>query len=125
MSNRCVRKQDQWSLYLAGPMHGRPRFNFPAFMDAANRLRVAGYLVHNPAEADIIRDGFNPDRDTPRPLSYYMPKNERAINDCDGVALLPGWETSDGTGLEICIAFRAGLPVLTVGDWLSKIGGEK
>ena len=108
-------------LYIAGKMKGMPRFNFPAFMDAANRLRVAGYQVHNPAEADILRDGFNPDRDVPRPLSYYTPQNERAIRNCDGIALLPGWETSDGTGLEIRIAFQAGMPVLTVGNWLSKI----
>ncbi len=39
-------------VYLAGPMRGLPLFNFPAFADAAAKLRAQGYDVFSPAERD-------------------------------------------------------------------------
>lgn len=39
-------------VYLAGPMSGIPRFNFPAFFAAAAVLRSQGFDVVSPAETD-------------------------------------------------------------------------
>jgi hypothetical protein len=46
-------------IYVAGPMRGIPEFNFPAFHDAAARLRNEGHVVFNPAERDIARHGVD------------------------------------------------------------------
>ena len=35
--------------YLAGPMSGRPHWNYPEFMKAAAHLRENGHYVFNPA----------------------------------------------------------------------------
>jgi hypothetical protein len=39
-------------VYISGPMGGKPKLNFPAFNDAAKRLRTSGFYVVNPAELD-------------------------------------------------------------------------
>ena len=49
-------------------MRGKESFNFPAFNWTAKWLRKKGYFVWNPAERDIKEDGFDPKKDTPRPI---------------------------------------------------------
>ena len=38
-------------LYVAGPMTGLPDHNYPAFAEAAARLRAVGYEVESPANS--------------------------------------------------------------------------
>lgn len=109
------------TFYIAGPMRGYPRFNFPAFDEARDlgiRLR---YNMISPADMDR-NSGFhetNPpsaaegaamtrtfvERDTKALLSL------RAENG-DGIALLPGWEKSTGALAEFFIARWLGLKVV-------------
>lgn len=44
-------------IYISGPMTGLPDFNFPAFHDAAARLRERGHEVANPAEINSEAGG--------------------------------------------------------------------
>jgi Domain of unknown function (DUF4406) len=89
-------------VYLSGPMTGLPDLNFPAFHDAAKALRECGYEVVNPAE-------LNPDQS----MSWTdcMRQDIKALCDCDGIALMDGWENSAGAHLELHIAHRLGLQV--------------
>ena len=90
-------------IYLSGPMTGLPALNFPAFNAEAERLRALGYLVINPAE-------LNPDPNA----DYHacLRRDIAALMDCDRLALLPGWEKSNGAHDEIYIAHRVGIRIV-------------
>ncbi len=103
-------------LYVSGPMTGRPDLNRPAFHAAATQLRGAGYAVVNPAE-------LNPEPD--KPWEACMRVDIKALMDCDGVALLPGWPESRGATLEVHIALRIGMALGSVGHWIQLANTER
>jgi Domain of unknown function (DUF4406) len=90
-------------IYIAGPMSGLPDFNYPAFHAAAQRLRDLGFNVENPAD--------NPEPHCGSWLGY-MRMAIRQLAQCDGVALLPGWESSRGARIEQQLATQLGLIVV-------------
>jgi hypothetical protein len=88
-------------------MSGLPLLNFPAFADAAGRLRAAGWEVVNPAE-------INPD-----PTAAWadcMRADIAQLVTCDSICMLPGWETSRGATLEHQIASALGMAVIHQDD---------
>ncbi|UCG32149.1 MAG: DUF4406 domain-containing protein [Phycisphaerales bacterium] len=90
-------------LYLAGPMSGYPKHNFPLFNRVATRLRDMGYHVFNPAE--------NKDGGKLRPRSFYMWLDIPALLESEAVVVLPGWEHSRGASLEVWLAVDLDIPV--------------
>jgi len=110
-------------LYLAGPMTGRHRWNFDAFLDAARALRARGYSVLSPAEMDLA-EGFDPDapvEEWTETATHAAMRRDLAavVSRVNGVAVLPGWDDSRGASLEVAVARAIGLPVLTVEDLLA------
>lgn len=97
-------------VYLSGPMTGLPAFNFPAFRAAAARLRAAGYDAVNPAEINT-----NPAAD----WHQCLRKDMAALATCDTLALLPGWQDSDGAHLELHVAHRLGLRIVMLEELLA------
>lgn len=97
-------------IYISGPMTGKPDLNFPAFNEAAAKLRSMGFSVANPAE-------INPDAS----LSWLqcMRADIKALCDCDTLVLLPGWEDSNGAHIELQVAHRLGIKIKTLADVLS------
>jgi hypothetical protein len=93
--------------YLSGPMSGIPESNFPAFQEAAHRLREMGYEVISPAEINS-EQGL--------PWETYLKADIKGLCDCDAVALLPGWENSKGAHLEMHIAHRCGMKIMRIED---------
>lgn len=101
-------------LYLAGPMANRPHLNKLAFGAAAACLRVQGHVVFNPSEAD---SGWGDYGTTPQfARREYMRRDLPILLECDGVALLPGWEESAGARLEATVATECGLPLFDATD---------
>lgn len=100
-------------LYVSGAMTGMPEFNFPAFNRAAEQLRLLGYEVENPADKGII-DGWT--------WSDYLRYDLKALMDCQGVAMLPGWPGSKGARLEFHVATELGMPCLSVETWVRRSG---
>lgn len=118
---------DRTYYYLAGlgPMTGYPQFNFPAFDEAAARLRGRGFNIVSPTELD--------DKST-RYKSLASPNGIAAIGDsrwrellrrdvnivmdeeCKGVICLPGWENSIGALLETYVAEAFGKTIYRYGD---------
>ena len=89
-------------IYISGPMSGIPEHNFPAFNAEAARLRSLGYDVVNPAEV-------NPDTS----LTWHecLREDIKHLCDCDTLALIHGWENSQGAHLELNVAHRLGLKI--------------
>lgn len=97
-------------IYLAGPMRGLPMFNFPAFMEAAIKLRDRGHFVYNPAERDVAV-GFDPSKPLDHPdntkvfnLAEAFEWDFVAINKSEAIVLLPGWANSKGVQAELVLA---------------------
>ena len=99
-------------LYVAGPMTGLPDFNYPAFNTAADALRAKGHDTLNPA--DIEQYNLT---GKPQEWRWYMRHAIAMIARADGVALLPGWENSDGARLEHTIATALKLDIHPVWWW--------
>lgn len=99
------------AVYVAGPMTGYEDFNYPAFEDATQRLREAGYDVLSPHE--VHGD------DLERPWAAYL-RDDLALmlQQASVVALLPGWQASRGAALEAAVARTVGIPVLPFEDLL-------
>lgn len=116
-------------IYLAGPMTRYPKFNYPAFYKAADRLRADGHVVFNPAEHDvelygpgfydlamasetgvltaeeIKRTGFS---------KRQVLKDDTAwiCEHAEAIAFLPGWRKGRGARAEMALARALGLWVL-------------
>lgn len=97
-------------IYIAGPMSGRPEFNYPAFFRAAEALTAAGHEPINPARTE--------GRENCKTWLDYMRAALRDIADADSIATLDGWEHSRGAYLEVEIATQLDLPVRPVEAWL-------
>jgi hypothetical protein len=61
--------------------------------------------VVNPAELDEADS-------SPKEWGDYLRRDVKAMMDCDGIALLPGWEGSRGARLEAHIAHALGFEVI-------------
>jgi hypothetical protein len=99
-------------IYIAGPMAGKPLYNFPAFDAAAAQLARDGWTPINPAQID--RDaGFDPERDpvTPEFLKEAMKRDLLALLEVDALALLDGWRRSRGAKAEVALARWRSIPV--------------
>lgn len=92
-------------VYVAGPMSGFPDLNFPAFHEAARRLRRLGLEVINPAELNGDMQGD---------WAACLKADVRELVTCDTVALLPRWERSRGAQVEHRLARDLGLRVIEV-----------
>ncbi len=103
-------------LYIAGPMTGYPEHNYPAFHDAADRLRASGHHVLNPA-APLVSEVL------PEPESvsweWWMRRALRMLLDAEGVALLPGWQVSRGARIEHRTAVELGMQRRRVTEWVA------
>ena len=79
-------------------MTGIALHNFPAFEEAARRLREQGHTVISPHECEEVN------HDAPKPWAYYMRRDIVAMMGCDTIVMLPGWEQSRGANLERHVA---------------------
>ena len=100
------------TIYIAGPMTGLPDWNYPAFFEAEAELREQGFQVLNPASSG------DPASFPERSWSDWIRLALGLLIQCDGVALLDGWEASRGASLEFHVATALGMPCRTLDAWL-------
>jgi nucleoside 2-deoxyribosyltransferase len=95
-------------VYISGPITGKPAGNRPAFDAAAAALRERGFDVVNPHE--VFTEPLPADPAQHRAhWQRAMRADLRALTDCDAIALLPGWQASEGALWEVDTARRLGL----------------
>ncbi|MEY8460996.1 DUF4406 domain-containing protein [Eggerthellaceae bacterium 24-137] len=101
-------------LYISGPVTGKPKNNRAAFIRAANVLADREVLAHIPHMF------------VPESAEWHdaMRISINELTDCrfryDGLALLPGWEQSEGAKMEKAVAEACGIPCKTVDEWLEE-----
>lgn len=109
------------TVYISGPMTGKPFYNFPAFFQAEKRFRDWGWDVVNPARVDL-EGGTISDPPTFIGLHLTVRRDLLLILDNlspvrqDAIAMLPGWLDSYGALAESFVADWLGLTVLDATD---------
>jgi len=121
MSTKTQKKPEPAPIYyLAGPMSGIPKFNYPLFFDTAAKLRKEGHLVVNPAEQDtpeVMREVLASETGDITKLNgpswgQFLAHDVKLVADSvDAIIVLPGWQNSKGACTEVFIATLLGKPV--------------
>lgn len=110
-------------LYISGPVTGIEHDNVTAFRRAQRLLTEAWY------EAFIPHEIVEPDDNHKEAMLVCVheltaPTIKRGVvygsPRYDGLALLPGWEQSEGARLEVAVAYACGIRCKTVGEWLEE-----
>ena len=106
--------------YLAGPMTGYPKFNFPLFTKVTADLREKGMEIVSPVETDEpdmqeiawkSKDGTH-DEQFKETWGQVLAKDVELIADhIDGIILLPDWQKSKGARLECFVGLGCKLPI--------------
>lgn len=97
-------------IYISGPMTGTldadgvETWNFPLFRATAARLRDLG---HTPLDPSAGKDPAKP-----WPRADAMRRDFHLVLMADALALLSGWERSNGARAEVLVAHEMGVPVL-------------
>jgi len=112
-------------LYLCGPMTGIKQYNFPKFMEEAKRLRDAGYDVVNPAEHAVF-EGFDPIAYpdivcTKERRREFIENDKNLLDECDGMAMIEGWQSSEGCIEEqrhFSKQNKPGIRIMVIQDWI-------
>ena len=98
-------------IYVAGPMRGYPKFNYPKFNDYTESLRSVGWDVVNPVEIGAgygTPEQINAD---PALLEAVMAAEILALKTCDAIYLLDGWHKSEGALKELATAISYRLKI--------------
>jgi uncharacterized protein DUF4406 len=88
-------------VYVAGPMTGLPDLNRGAHVAEAERLRALGHEPVSPAA--LI--------DQTQPRATCLRQAIGLLMVCNAISLLPGWQNSEGTAVELKVARAIGLQV--------------
>ena len=100
-------------IYISGQVTGRDfNTNNQQFRDAEIALNDLGYQAVNPFQE--VRDWLygNPTHQEAMKFCIHI------LTDCDGVALLPGWQDSAGALLEHTVAYECGMEIRPLAGWL-------
>lgn len=104
-------------VYCAGPMTGVENYNFDTFYQACDFLEKQGYEAINPAKLDaesgytLLRLNQLTPTEFQEFLKGAMKRDLEAIQSCDALVLLPGWEGSKGARAEKAVAEWGGLRI--------------
>ena len=106
-------------IYLAGPIHGYPDFNFPAFHACAAKIRALGHEVFSPAEKGAEKE-IADDPSLQNSLSFrrkvFALDTDYICKEADAIAMMLSWQESTGATAERALARAIGLIVFETID---------
>lgn len=97
-------------LYISGGISGVPNYE-ERFRHARIQLESAGYEVEDPTGY-----GFTPETPWHLAMKYDLAR----MLECDGVALLDGWELSQGARYEAALASDMYMKIMRVREWINQ-----
>lgn len=101
--------------YIAGPMRGYDRFNFPAFDRAESQLKKKGWDAVSPAAMDRAIGVNENTTELPDGFIYTALRRDfAAICTCDAIVFLPEWEKSSGARAEARVGLDIGLRFFSI-----------
>ena len=103
-------------LYVSGPVTGMPDDNREAFEAAADELAACGYIARIP-HWDV-----RPGEKWPAAMRTTL---MAILAQADGLAMLDGWERSEGAQLEANVARSLMMPVKTVSQWAARMPAKR
>jgi len=92
------------TIYISGPMSGIENLNRSAFERAEKKIQAMGHIALNPhrfPELETYED-------------YLLFDMEVIAMAADAIALLPGWENSQGSKRELAVAIQKGIEVMLI-----------
>lgn len=113
------------TFYIAGPMRGYEKYNFPAFDRARDRGIRMGYNIISPADLDREAgiDENSPDITDPAEVREIVQRDldvitkRLKVENGDGIAVLPDWPISTGAGAEVFVGRWLGLKIIDARDF--------
>lgn len=114
VTKRIMRPPTEPVVYIAGPMRGYPKFNFPAFDEARDYVRtLEKYNVISPADIDR-EEKLDLDDSVEVPENIFqlcMKRDLDIVAGAHAIFLLKGWEKSAGANNELFVANACGVEV--------------
>lgn len=104
-------------LYISGPVTGIENNNVQAFWSAERDLDSAGYFARTPHQYVRAIAGHE---EAMLYSIHTLTSPTLGTPVFDGLALLDGWEQSNGARLEKAVADACGIPCKTVEEWLEE-----
>lgn len=99
------------TVFISGPMTGKPGYNFKAFDEWERRINEAGGGAVNPARISrqykaekILEHGEE--------FKEMVERQLAELYGCDTILLLDGWEKSSGVRAELKAALEGGLEIV-------------
>lgn len=103
-------------VYISGGITNVPDYK-DKFEDAESKLKALGYSVINPARVNDM---------LPTDLTYdeYMKLDYTMLDLCDAIYLIPGWNNSQGSKLELKRALEYNYRIMTIDDLVEEMYEE-
>lgn len=104
--------------YVSAKMRGTADGNFPLIDSVAEYMRGQGWYVYDPATNDraaglVGEDAATFGTEPGKPgFKDLMRLDLMQVADSDAIVMCPGWETSEGAGIEKYVAEVCGVEVL-------------
>lgn len=112
-------------VYMAGPMKGVPKLNYPKFMRMTAAGRACHWDVQNPAglgsKGGVLDETFNLASRHPQVQGLVIINGLSLLTTCSTIVLLDGWAASNGSLIELMLANRIGIKAISERAYLNCI----